>query len=254
MNHRSLILTGLLIGSPAIAEEFGGIEFPQGELSFADSVVSYTPGDPAPTDPDHIDPADALGVPDHLGGGNNPGSVSLGNGGNIILEFTNNLLTGSDDDTDDLHIFEIGPDVEDTFVEISEDGITWHAVGSVSGSTSSIDIDAFGFTSADLFRFVRLTDDPAEGNTIGTTVGADIDSVGAITTNQVVDNPPIMVETAILVKFQSALGSSYTIEQSTDLLNWSDAVTGIVGDGEILQFFFEVTSPRRFYRLEPPSE
>jgi hypothetical protein len=243
-----------LIASSAFAEEFGGIEFPQGGVSFADVVVSYTQGSPPPTDPDHIDPLDALGVPDHPGGNNQPGSVSLGRGGNIVLEFTNNLLTGSDDSAPDIHIFEVGSDVEDTFVEISTDGVTWEAIGKVFGSTSSIDIDAFGFTSADQFRFVRLTDDPNEGQQSGDTVGADIDAVGAISTNQVVDNPPIMIETAILVKFQSALGSVYTIEESTNLENWSDAIADISGDGEILKFFFEITTPRKFYRLKPPAE
>lgn len=249
-----IILASHLIVFPAIAEEFGGIEFPQGAVSFADVVVSYTQGNPPPTDSKHIDPIDALGVPDHPGGNDKPGSVSLGRGGNIVLEFTNNFLTGSDDPSPDLHIFEVGSDVEDTFVEISTDGVAWEAIGKVFGSTSSIDIDAFGFTSADQFRFVRLTDDPDEGQEAGPTVGADIDAVGAISTNQVLDNPPAMIETAILVKFQSALGSAYIIEESTDLEDWSDAVTDISGDGEIMKFFFEITTPKKFYRLKPPAE
>jgi hypothetical protein len=253
-NTLPVILLNFLIGSAAIAENFGGIDFPQGAISFADKVVSFTPGSPGPTHPDFMDPADALGAPDYPGGNNQPGSVSLGNGGTIVLEFTNNILTGSDDDSHDLHIFEVGSDVEDTFVEISADGINWHAVGKVFGGTSSIDIDAFEFTTADPFRFVRLTDDPNDGQASGDTVGADIDAVGAISTNQIVDNPPIMIETAILLKFQSALGSTYTIEESTDLETWSDAVTDISGNGEALKFFFEITTPRKFYRLEPPAE
>ena len=51
-------------------------------------------------------------------------------------------------------------DIEDTFVEISKDGVQWFAVGKVFGSTAGVDIDAFGFTVADLFAFVRLRDDP----------------------------------------------------------------------------------------------
>lgn len=77
-------------------------------------------------------------------------------------------------------MFEVGPDIEDTFIEISSDGSTWHAVGKVFGSTAGIDIDAFGFDSSELFRFVRLTDDADEGGRTGATAGADIDAVGAI--------------------------------------------------------------------------
>ena len=98
------------------------------------------------------------------------------------MQFIDNKLTGSGNANPDLHVFEIGPDVEDTFVEISNDTLTWFSVGTVFGSTSSIDIDAFGFGIGDQFAYVRLTDDPNEGNTGGTTVGADIDAVGAIST------------------------------------------------------------------------
>jgi hypothetical protein len=177
-----LVSGALLSASSAHAVVYGGIEFPDGAISFADSVISYTPlfgGGPGPTDPNYTDPSQALGIPNYSG---NTGSVSLGAGGRIVLAFTDNYLTGSNSSAHDLHIFEIGPDVEDTDVEISKDGVTWFSVGKVFGSTSSIDIDAYGFTSADLFGFVRLTDVKAEGGTSGSTVGADIDSVGAITT------------------------------------------------------------------------
>jgi hypothetical protein len=115
--------------------------------------------------------------------------VSLGRGGRLTLQFTDNLLTGSDDADLDLWIFEVGPDVEDTFVEISADGVIWFAVGSVFGTTSGIDIDAFGFGSTDTFGFVRLRDDPAEGGTSGASVGADIDAVGAISTIRTAPEP-----------------------------------------------------------------
>ncbi len=168
----------------AFGEKFGGIDFPQGAVSFADRVVSYDPlfsGGPAPTHPNFTDPNEAIGPPNYSGGGSGTGAVSLGSGGRIVLQFTDNALTGSDSPDHDLYIFEVGPNVEDTFVEISKDGVTWHSVGKVYGSTSSIDIDAFGFSSADIFTYVRLTDDPNEGgSTPSPTVGADIDAVGAI--------------------------------------------------------------------------
>ena len=172
----------------------GGIEFPQGAASFADMVVSYEPlfdGSDGPSHENFIDPVSALGPPDYSGGNRGTGSVSLGDGGRITLKFTDNLLTGSNDDAPDLHIFEVGADVEDTFVEISKEGTTWFDIGKVFGSTSSIDIDAFGFGLADQFAFVRLRDDSDEGGQASDVVGADIDAVGAITT-QIVPEPAIL--------------------------------------------------------------
>ena len=106
----------------------------------------------------------------------------MGRGGSLTLRFLDNRLTGSDDARPDLHIFEIGPDVEDTFVSISKNGTDWFDVGKVFGSTSSIDIDFYDFDTSDEFAYVRLVDDPNEGNSGGATVGADIDAVGAIST------------------------------------------------------------------------
>jgi len=176
-NHRFRNLVAastLAVATCAHADPFGGVEFPQGLSSFADVVTAYNPviinGQP---DPSVRTPENALGAP-------NGAYVTLGDGGSVTLEFANNRLTGSGDAGLDLWIFEVGGDVEDTFVEISKDGVLWSAVGKVFGATSGINIDAFGFGIADQFRFVRLTDDTNEGQQTGSTVGADIDSVGAI--------------------------------------------------------------------------
>ena len=177
-------MSAALCVSQAGAEIFGGIDFPHGEASFVDLVVSYQPlhgGGPGPYNPDFMAPAEALGPPNYTGGAYGLGAVSLGHGGRITLRFADNYLTGSGDNSPDLNIFEAGTRVEDTLVEISKDGITWHEVGEVTGGTSSIDIDAYGFGIPDLFAFVRLSDDPTEGPSYGATVGADIDAVGAIT-------------------------------------------------------------------------
>ena len=143
-----------------------------------------------PTEPNR-QPNTAIGKPDYPGRGSNF-SVTLGDGGSITLEFVDNRLTGSGDSKADLWVFEVGPDVEDTFVEMSKDGSTWSAVGKVFGSTASINIDGFGFSQADQFRFVRLTDDTNEGDQSGASVGADIDAVGAI--SSVVAPPPAIPE------------------------------------------------------------
>jgi hypothetical protein len=177
-----------LFGGPLTANAvvIGGIEFPQGAASFADAVVSYEVGTGGVTAP-HAVSSNSLGVPDYAGDNNctnDPGCsfVSLGSGGTLVLRFIDNVLTGSGDDRDDLWIFEVGPDVEDTFIAVSSDGINWNEVGKVFGSRSGVDIDAFGFGTDAEFAYVRLIDDPNEGARSGSTVGADIDAVGAIST------------------------------------------------------------------------
>ena len=195
---RKALVAGLaaaLLSAPAHAVLIGGVDFPQGSLSFADAVVSYDPvlagvGPSAP----HSVPSNALGAPDYVGDNNCTGDpscafVSLGDGGRLVLRFLDNRLTGSGTAAQDLWIFEVGPDVEDTFVHISMDGITWHSVGEIGGSTSGIDIDAFGWGPSDEFAYVQLTDDGSADGQTGDTVGADIDAVGAISTVAAIPEP-----------------------------------------------------------------
>jgi hypothetical protein len=178
---------------------FGGIEFPDGVRSFADAILRVDPlfsGGPAATDDN--DPLTALGPPDNVPGFGQ--SSALGRGGLIELLFVDNRLTNSGDAALDLHIFEVGPDVEDTFVAIrptsatlllldpagDTDGDGFFAIGKVLGATSSIDIDSIfpGFAAGALsFDAVQLIDDPNEGDMTGVTVGADIDAVGAISSS-----------------------------------------------------------------------
>lgn len=166
----------------------GGTDFPQGSISFADAVVAYAPviksGQP---EPPYRGPANALGLPDYTAVVDCASTatcpyVTLGDGGSLTLRFVDNLLTGSGSAAKDLWVFEVGGDIEDTFVEISKNGSDWIAVGKVFGSTAGVDLDAYGFGTADQFSYVRLTDDPNEGEQVGYTVGADIDAVGAIST------------------------------------------------------------------------
>ena len=69
--------------------------------------------------------------------------------------------------------------VESTTVEISVDGRDYVSLGTVRGSSATLDIDGRGRSGA-RYRFVRLTDDPGQGDAGGSTPGADIDAVGAI--------------------------------------------------------------------------
>ncbi len=178
-------------GAAAGPVVYDGVTFPQGDISFADEVVSFTLGGGGVTE-QHQNPNNALGPPDYNNVPNcepsvsNPAGnctfVSLGSGGELVLRFTNNALTGSGDDSPDLWIFEVGPLVEPTLVDVSKNGSDWFNVGSVEGATAGIDLDAFGFGPSDLFFFVRLTDICTGSACTGRTAGADIDAVGAIST------------------------------------------------------------------------
>ena len=183
-----LLSTSISAQAVYIGNTQGGTDFPQGAFSFADAVIDYSPGivGDNPSVP-HSGATNALGVPDF--GGDIPCTtqetctfVSLGDGGSITLQFLDNKLTGSGTTDQDLWIFEVGTDIEDTYVDISKDGVSWSSVGKVAGSTAGIDIDFYGFGIIDIFEFIRLTDDPLLDGQTGITVGADIDAVGAITT------------------------------------------------------------------------
>lgn len=222
MNTRSiggvgLALFGILASFPSYAVTYTNVagtspDFPGGDISFADQLVSFSPGIVYDSDIGQNVPLNAflrgqntIGVPDltttqaytcfFAQTQDNCKFASLGVGGSLVVRFTDNVLFGSDSTALDLWIFETGPDIEDTFVDVSADGVNWSSVGMVGGSTSGVDIDAFGFGSTDLFYYVRLTDDPNEGDgspgasNIGSTVGADIDAIGAISTAPAVPVP-----------------------------------------------------------------
>lgn len=152
------------------------IFLPLGNMSFADSVVSYIPGIPAPL-PNFTNPKRALGEPDY-NYYKDDSYVSLGCKGQLTLQFISNGFI--DIEGDDLYFFEIGPSVESFSVEISTDGKDWIYIGTVPGSTCSIDISQAQRvrTENNVYYFVRLTD--LGDFCRGPTPGADIDAVGVI--------------------------------------------------------------------------
>jgi hypothetical protein len=156
------------------------VVIPCGKLAFADRVVSFRMGVPSPKDARAMNPGSALGEPDYVSDEVDLKlpvftAVTLGCGGSVTLEFTKVRLI--DVEGPDLHIFEVGPAVEPTQLEISKDGVAWINIGRVSGGKASVDIHNF-VAPGDQFRFVRLTDlKEACG---GDWPGADIDAVAAI--------------------------------------------------------------------------
>lgn len=178
----TFILGIFLLAVPGSAELYDGVDFPGGASSFADEVVSYNPSAGVSG---HDNASMALGIPDYT---NNTNYVSLGDEGTLILKFADNSLTTSGNENNDLMIFEIGEKFESTDVYISKDGINWIYTGNTSNYTTGIDIDAYigseGVVLGEQYSYVKLVDRlPHESES--PTAGADIDAVGAISSNPI---------------------------------------------------------------------
>jgi hypothetical protein len=183
----TLVIGSLVVTTGASATTYGGIEFPDGPSSFADAVVSYSPG--SDVGGNFADPTSALGIPDY---GSSTGATSLGDGGELVLQFTDNSLIASGDINQDLWIFEIGSATESFNVAISTDNSNWIDLGDVGGQPTGIDIDSIaGVTAGVFYSYVRLKDiAPNQSNfPFGE---ADIDAVGAISSA-----PPVPVPAAV---------------------------------------------------------
>lgn len=180
-----ILLSSFLISFPSIAQKIEGkhyhvsghepIYFPLGKISFADSLVSYQVGSPAPIEK-YRDSTRSLGEPDYSGY-RVPNFVSLGCEGALTVKFTDNGFMNLQGD--DLYIYEVGPSRESTKIEISTDGDEWIYAGTISGGKSAIDLSDEGIDRETIFYYVRVTDlkDLCENSM---SAGADIDAIGAI--------------------------------------------------------------------------
>jgi hypothetical protein len=148
------------------------VVIPYGALSCAMRVVEFTPGMPWTSDARAMDPLKILGAPDY-DKPTDTNYVTLGAEGVIILEFGVYITDG---EGMDIYVFEIGPDVEATKVEVSDNLTDWIYVGDADGSISGVDMN--GKVPANgRYRYVRLTDIEKIGSSWP---GADIDAVAAV--------------------------------------------------------------------------
>ncbi len=184
----------------------GEVFFPLGDISFADEVVVFDIGDPRPRSEGDADPVESLGIPDYDKAAEDF-YVTLGCRGTLTLRFDDNVLT--DIDGPDLYVFEIGPAVEATQLEISVDGATWIDVGRISGATAAVDISS-AIDPGDAFSYVRLTD--LAGSCNGNWPGADIDAVGAIGAGR-----RIVLDSSVLFDFDKAELKDEAREKLTEL-------------------------------------
>jgi OmpA-OmpF porin, OOP family len=154
----------------------GKITLPLGDISFADKVISFVPGNPPPSEL-NSNAADALDVPD-FNAEKVTGFVSLGIRGYLELSFTDNALVNIDGP--DLYVFEVGRYVEETILSVSRDGKNWINVGRISGGNALVDIGD-STQPGEIFTYIRLQDAGSalkKGDKIWP--GADIDAVAAI--------------------------------------------------------------------------
>ena len=146
------------------------VYLPLGKLSFADDVVKANHPLLKTQEVKNV-----LGEPDVWQGYDMEditGIHSLGLGGTITVQFTDNALTNVNGP--DLYIFEIGQ-IEPTDLEISKDGKNWIHVGKIDGGVAEVDISPF-VKQGELFYYVRLTDLKMKSGL----PGADVDAIAAI--------------------------------------------------------------------------
>jgi OmpA-OmpF porin, OOP family len=148
------------------------VQFTIGDAAFADRVVAFEEGTPRTNVQGYRNPQTALGPPQ---GDRDNEDVTLGCGGRLTLEFTDNVLV--DGPGPDLHVFEVGPDVEAMEIEISRDGRSWLDLGAVKGQPASVEIHNVAQPGME-YRFVRITD--LKSSCGSEYPGADIDAVGTI--------------------------------------------------------------------------
>lgn len=206
-------LVAYLLISPGSAVVYSGIDFPDGANSFADAVVSYSPTSDVVSP--YNDPSTSLGIPDYP---NTNSFVSLGDAGILILKFTDNSLTTSGNSDEDLWVFEIGDAIEPTYVYISTDGTNWISVGSTSGATSGVDIDAYigsGVTLGTQYSYVKLVDDDSVHQSGSPYEGADIDAVGAISSAPPVPDSEIPEFPTIAIPIVAIIGLMSIFQRRT---------------------------------------
>lgn len=148
------------------------VYLPLGDRSFADEVVSFTPGRLFDKAKRQVkDPKSTVGKPDMSGARN---VLSLGLTGSLTLRLKDNVLI--DVNGPDLFVFEVFRRIEPTMLEISKDGTDFIKVGEIGGGFATVDINKY-VSKDDVFHYIRLTDLDTEG---GATPGADIDAVATI--------------------------------------------------------------------------
>jgi len=164
--------------SSDVSFKIGPVFIAAGMSAFADSVAHFDPGAIGTNtgdepDPLYRNPAAALGLPQSEA---DSGFVSLGRGGTLILEFTDNRLI--DQPGCDLYISIRNQGNEAARVWVSQDGNFYYFIGTVDNKTNCLDLE--NNAPAGLYRFVKLRDVYNRSEPGLKDMGADIYGLAAV--------------------------------------------------------------------------
>ncbi len=162
------------VASLPYVTETQSIQKPVNKTMWAERVVHFRHG--LGVGDAWLDPKGAIGKPDCDNCRAHPETiVSLGIGGELIVDFGENAF--HDGDGDDLTIFEVGF-VEPVRVAVSENGKTWFEIGTGQTRVNNFDLAEHGLSGRN-FRQVKLTDGGGSAKSWRAgTPGVDIDAVG----------------------------------------------------------------------------
>jgi hypothetical protein len=235
-----LIVCFVVMVNPGLQSEpatYFGITFPHGDAAFADRVVDYLAASCVRDAFD--DPEEALGPPDaYCDGcegcsGCDTNAVSLGfrlsvidNRGYLVLEFVDNVLV--DVPGNDLFIYNTNQNP--ARVEISSDGFSFIFVGEIVGYPGAIDIAPY-VNADDVFRFVRLSDVPADEDH-SNCPGPSIDAVGAMGRAEVVITGEAFGSLELLPVGDLAFAFDRTPSTYLIILDTSSSMLEVI-DGEV---------------------
>ena len=184
MGIASILIIASLLGDCLFAQSGRGksyridrnksIYLPLGKISFADKLIAYKVGSPSPKQI-YRDSIQCLHEPNYTSY-SIPDFISLGCGGSLTVQFTDNGLMNLKGD--DIYIFEVASKKESSKIEVSTNGKDWIYAGKVFGGTSKLDLSDEHIDSYTVFYFLRVTD--LKDLCKSKSAGADIDAIGAI--------------------------------------------------------------------------
>ena len=184
-----------------------------------------------------------------IGPGNDTGNSMALQGDGKILVAASAIIGGNADFVVVRYEGDLDTD-RDGILDIYETGTGVFASSTDTG-TSPInpDSDADGLTDGQEVNTYlsnpNITDSDSDGFGDGFEVSTGFSPTSALSTPDTLSS----ILTAVEYRFNAALGISYRVEASTDLLIWTTLETPVIGNGGVITRFYSIEGqPRRFFR------